>query len=335
MWTFSEPLYFTLLVSLPLLMWWWLRQSRAALRYPGTQPLDGLPHGRSRIARWGGVILRALALLLLVVALAGPRWPDTDSRIPTEGIAIQMVLDVSGSMKEPDFEWQKQSITRIEAVKRVFRLFVGGGSGPNGETLEGRPNDLIGLIVFAERPETVCPLTLSHSVLLRLLDAEEPRAEETNIGDALALALYRLKDAPVRRKVLVLLTDGYHNTPAKEALKPRQAAQLAANLKVPVPIYAIDAGHESSLAGESAAERAQAAQVLQQLAKMTGGRYFPAGDVQGLLTACREIDRIERQPIESFQYRRFHEAYPWFGLGSFVFLMMVHTLELTVWRRVP
>jgi Ca-activated chloride channel family protein len=335
MWTFANPLYFLFLLSLPLLMWWWLRQSRAALRHPSTQPLDGLPPGRSPIARWGGVLLRAFALLLLVVALAGPRWPDTSSRIPTEGIAIEMVLDVSGSMKEPDFEWQKQPISRIEAAKRVFRLFVGGGTGPGGETLDGRPNDLIGLIVFAQLPETVCPLTLSHSVLLRLLDAEEPRAEETNIGDALALALYRLKDAPVRRKVLVLLTDGYHNTPAKEALRPRQAAHLAANLKIPVPVYTIDAGHESSLAGETVAERAQAARDLQQLAKMTGGRYFPAGDVQGLIAACQEIDRIERQPIESFQYRRFHEAYPWFGLASFVLLVTVYTLELTVWRRVP
>src|SRR5262249_47511642 len=213
------------------------------------------------------------------------------------GIAIQMIVDVSGSMKEADFEWQKLPTTRLDAVKKVFRLFVAGGEGPEGVTLEGRPNDLIGLVVFAEYPETICPLTLSHSVLLRLLEAEQARPEETNIGDAIALAVYRIKDVPVRRKVLVLLTDGYHNAQSEKALKPRQAAQLAANLGIPV--YTIDAGRESGLEGETPQARAMAVETLQVVARISGGRYFQASDAQGLLAAYQTIDRLEREEIES------------------------------------
>src|SRR5262249_36485648 len=124
---------------------------------------------------------------------------------------------------------------------QALRLFVRGGD-EDGLHLPGRANDQIGLVAFANLPEDTCPLTLSHDVLLELLDAEEPRGlpdTGTDIGDALAWAVKKLEAAGDRRKVLVLLSDGEHNTP-DPALRPRQAAQLAANRNVPV--YTIDAG---------------------------------------------------------------------------------------------
>src|SRR5438093_9035364 len=223
-----------------------------------------------------------------------------------------MVVDVSGSMAEPDFKWQDASITRLEAVKRAFTLFVSGGEGVDGEQLEGRPDDLIGLVTFATRPQSTCPLTLSHSALLRILATEEPRSlpteSQTNIGDAIAWGLKRLESAGSGRKVIVLLTDGEHNVPAP-ALKPRQAAQIAARLQV--PIYTIDAGGETP--PPSASDRAEAERSLHAVAKITGGQYFRAHDSQTLLAVCRAIDHLERQPIQSFQYRRYSEGYPWFA----------------------
>jgi hypothetical protein len=187
--------------------------------------------------------LRAAGLVLLIVALAGPRWPDLHTRIATQGIAIVMVVDVSGSMAEADFTWGDERITRLEAAKRAFTLFVAGGEGLDGEHFEGRPDDLIGLVTFATRPESSCPLTLSHSALLRILATQEPRTlpteSQTNIGDAIAWGIQRLESDRSRRKVMILLTDGEHNVPPP-ALKPRQAAQMAASLGV--PIYALDAG---------------------------------------------------------------------------------------------
>src|SRR4029077_14027143 len=115
-------------------------------------------------------------------------WPDPSSRLSTEGIAIVILVDVSGSMGENDFQWEGKQVTRLDAVKKVFKLFVRGGTAPNGERLEGRPSDLIGLVTFATRPSVACPLTLSHDVLLEMLAAEEPRTvpgeSRTNIGDA-------------------------------------------------------------------------------------------------------------------------------------------------------
>jgi Ca-activated chloride channel homolog len=350
---FANSGYLWLTLSVPPLLWWWLRRRRSALRHPTVSELAGLPTGKARIARWGPGILRSLALLLVIAALAGPRWPDLHTRIETEGIAIVMLVDVSGSMAERDFDWQGEPISRLEAAKRAFRLFVSGGIGPDStgdgtdaSNFQGRPMDLIGLVTFATRPETACPLTLSHSVLLRLLDAEQPRSipgeSETNISDAIVLGLNRLQSAGPRRKVLVLLSDGEHNVPQPASgLTPRQAAQVANGMDI--PLYTIDAGGPGVPINEAAVKdgadpgeiRAQAVKTLEELARITHGRHFQARDTKALLNACRAIDTQERTDIQSFQYRRYHEGYPWFALAAFVLLSCTLSLERTVWRRAP
>ena len=202
---FAYPAFLLLALTAPLLLWLQLRGGRAALRHPSGRLLSGLPSGRARVARWGGAVLRTLAFVLLAVALAGPRTPDLRTRIDAEGVAVMMLVDVSGSMATHDFDWQGEPISRLDAVKRVFRLFVAGGAGPDAtpdggdaRAFQGRPTDTIGMAVFATRPQTICPLTLSHSVLLRLLDDEQPRSipgeSETNISDAVALGLHRLQE---------------------------------------------------------------------------------------------------------------------------------------------
>jgi Ca-activated chloride channel homolog len=338
---FSHPWFLLLIPSALLLSWSWLRRRPRALPFPSTESLTGLPGGRATWARWGGAGLRCTALTLLILALAGLRWPDPGTRISTEGIAIALVVDVSGSMAERDFNWGTGQVSRMDAVKRACKLFVVGGDMP-GE-LSGRRSDLICLVTFATRPEGPCPLTLSHSVLLRMLDAEQPRRvpteSETNIGDAIAWGLLKLESAGNREKVLLLLTDGEHNVPPP-ALTPRKAAQIAGSLRVPV--YVIDVGGKpSSLEAklpqppQPKESGATGVQSLQAVAALTGGRYFHAGDSDTLLTACQDIDRLERQEIESFQYRRFYEAYPWLGLVSLVLFLSVSLLENSLWLRIP
>ncbi len=136
------------------------------------------------------------------------------------------------------------------------------------------------------------------------------------------------------------MTDGEHNV-AAPALKPRQAAQLAGNLGVPV--YTIDAGGDvpakAAANGEppdtSASDRLKARKILQEVARMTNGRYFAAHDTKALLGVCGQIDRLERTEIVSFEYRRYAEGYVWFGLASFVLLVTAQALDLTWWRRIP
>jgi Ca-activated chloride channel family protein len=280
--------------------------------------------------------LRSAGLAALIVALAGPRWADPGTRLPVEGIAVVMVLDVSGSMGERDFDWRGEQITRLEAAKRAFRLFVEGGDA-GGTHLPGRGGDQIGLVAFAVHPEDTCPLTLSHDVLLELLAAEEPHTlpdTATNIGDALAWGLTKLAPAGDRRKVLILLSDGEHNVPPP-ALTPRQAGQLAANRGV--PIYAIDSGPPPTpdAPPEDAQARAAGQRSLQSVAALTGGKAFAAHDAAGLVAAIAEIDRLERRPVESFQYRRYAEGYPWFAVAALACFAAALGLERTTWRRLP
>jgi Ca-activated chloride channel family protein len=306
------------------------------VRFSDVRLVTGLPVGRSRRARFGGAILRGAGVAALIVAVAGPRWPEPGNRLNAEGIAIVIVLDVSGSMGERDVHWNGEQITRLDAAKRAFRLFVDGGD-VGGVRLAGRASDQIGLVAFAVHPEDTCPLTLSHDVLLDLLAAEEPRSlpdTATNIGDAIVWGLTKLDAAGDRRKVLVLLSDGEHNVPAP-ALTPRQAAQLAANRGV--PIYAIDAGPTpaTDAAPEEAQARAAGEQAMRSVATLTGGKVFAAPDSADLVSAVTEIDRLERRPVESFQYRRYADLAPWCGLAALACFVIVLGLERTTWRRVP
>jgi Ca-activated chloride channel homolog len=347
---FANPVFLLLALVAPLMMWRLLVGKRTALRYPVGRFLSMLPVGRARAALWGGALLRTLAFVLLAVALAGPRTPDLHTRIDAEGVAIVMLVDVSGSMATRDFDWHGDSISRLDAVKRVFRLFIAGGAGPDAtpdggdaRSFQGRPTDAIGLVVFATRPVTACPLTLSHSVLLRLLDDEKPRSipgeSETNISDAITLGLRRLESAGSHRKVLVLLTDGEHNVPnPRSDWTPRQAAQIAASLDA--PIYTIDAGGGVGASSEegddsSPVVRQRAVETLQDVAKITHGQYYRAGDTAGLLDACRAIDRLEKTDVESYQYRRYHEEYPWFAGAAMLLFAAAIGLDFTLWRRLP
>lgn len=309
---FAHPWAFALLPAAPLLAWLWLRRRPAALRLPDLSPLAVLPAGRAPLARFGGATLRGLGLAAIIVALAGPRWPDPGTRLEAEGVAILFVVDVSGSMAEADFDWNGDRLPRLDAAKKAFAEFV-----------RGRGGDQIGLVAFANAPDDTCPLTLSHDALLQLLDAEQPRGlpdTGTNIGDALAWALAKLKAAGDRPAVVVLVSDGEHNA-AAPALTPRQAAQLAAARGVPV--YAIDCGDGTGRAS------------LDAVAALTGGRAFAARDAAAFTEAYAAIDALTKRPATSFAYRRYTEAFPSWALGALACFAMVVALEATTWRRLP
>src|SRR5688572_28347387 len=200
----ARPLALLLILPAALLLWYWYAGRRAALQFSSLGLVKTLSSGRATWARRGGLILRGIGLLLLILAMSGPRWPDPGSRVPTEGISIALVVDVSASMANPDFIDQgKKVLTRWQAVQKMVRLFIKGGEEED-VVFAGRPDDLIALVTFAQRPETDCPLTLDHDAILALLQEETPRAlQGTNPGDALAWGLHFLSKAPTRRKVLI------------------------------------------------------------------------------------------------------------------------------------
>jgi Ca-activated chloride channel family protein len=260
-----------------------------------------------------------LTVVALLFALAKPQ-SFGEARAQGEGIAIQMVLDVSGSMAEEDFVLDGRPARRLDAVKRVFRDFV-LGRGP----LRGREGDLIGMTTFAMYADSPCPLTPDVAGVVELLDQTEipgwaagrkvrdtEEAGYTALGDGIVLATDDLRRAgeqavagvpgaeAAKSKVMVLLTDGANNPapfPGRESPKPLEAAKIAAALGI--RIYTIGAAGSPGRAAGFGAFLRPTAQVdeptLMEIAQLTGGKYFRATDVDSLQTIYEEIDRLERR----------------------------------------
>lgn len=339
--TFANPEFLWLLPLAALLAWVCLTRQRPAIRFSDVSLFAG-PHGsRAARARWGGAILRGLACAALIVACAGPRVPDERTRIPADAIAVMMLMDVSDTMGGM-VTWAPGTpeITRLEAARRSFKLFVLGGESPDGTKFESRSGDQIGLVAFASVPQTVCPLTLNHTVLVKVADDLTVKGgvdAGTNVGDAIAEGLVRLEGSKgPKTKLLILLSDGQHvqSKEGKDAgLWPRQAAQLAANLGY--KIYTIDVGPDPDPGTPPDDERREGRETLRVIAEMTGGKAFIATRGSDMLTAYKEIDSAERVAVETFQYRRYFEFYWWCAGAAVVFLTLMRVLERTRWQMVP
>lgn len=330
-----------LLLAAPLavpLAWWLGRRRRPAVRYSDTSLAGATPAAGATVAGWGPAALRGLAVLLAVLAAANPRAPDLTTRLPVDGVAVVLVLDLSGSMNAPDFDPAAvPPVTRLDAAKAAFRLFVAGGEA-DGVRSAGRPNDQIGLVTFAAVAETACPLTHNHPVLLQVLDGLQSKSgvdAGTNLGDAVGEALVRLtqleKAGDRRRRVMVVLSDGEHN--AADKLSPGQAAQLAARLSVPV--YTIDCGGEAGGTADERRQRADGRAALEQVAEVSGGRPLAAADPAELFRAFAQIDQWTTAPADSFRYRRHHPFGWWCGLAAAGVVLLLGLLERTWWRRIP
>lgn len=335
---FAYPEFLPLIVPLLAAVVWLGRRRLSGIFYSDLLLLDGLPRGRAGMAEAARRWIRLAAILAGVIALAGPRIPDRRTRLPAEGIAIVFAIDVSGSMGEKDFPNGPDGLltTRLAAAKETTKQFVQGNGEESGIAMTGRKTDSLGLISFAAWPDPACPITLNHSVLISTLEKLTPKSgidAGTNIGDAIAESLIRLEAAGSRRKVLILLTDGEHNISlirSDPPLKPRQAAQLAHDLKIPV--YAIDCGGMPVGDAEAVQRRLDGQQTLKAVAEMTGGRMFPANDRAELQTVYGEIDRLERSTAESFAYRRYRDLSPLFVALALSVILVQIVLDTVLWR---
>jgi Ca-activated chloride channel family protein len=293
------------LTPLPLLAYWLLPPARPwageALRLPARVPLAELagapePHPR----RWR-LLLAAAAWCLLMLALARPQWLGEPVGLPMSGRDLMLAVDVSGSMEQPDFALAGQPATRLAVVKQVAREFI-----------ERRVQDRIGLILFASQPYVQTPLTYDRAAVAQMLDEAVVgiAGRDTAIGDAIGLAVKRLREQPQENRVLVLLTDG-DNTVGQ--LAPLQAAGLAA--RAGVRIHSIGLGGAEGAAAAGGYRLQHAADdlnptLLSAVAAATGGRYFSAGDARELQDVYRTLDRLEPNVRQLETYRPARELYP-------------------------
>jgi len=330
-----------LALLVPLLWYYWSRpRNRATIRFSDLSVLR-----RAAGTGWARVrlilpLLRTAALLCLIVGVARPQRADESSRVFAEGIAIQLVVDRSGSMLDGDLSPRGQRWTRLDVVKEVVRRFVSG----EGDELPGRTNDLVGLIAFARYPDSVCPLTLDHASLLetlqqtQIVDARRfPDDDGTAIGDALALAVERLKDLKratgsgeqlvITSRVVILLTDGENNA---GVLTPEQAGELAATYGIKVYTILAGTGQRTPI-GRLPVDDAD----LRKIADLTGGRHFRAADPQALLKVYAQIDQLERSRVEERRFLRWSELNrPWL-LAAFICVCGLVFLDSTWLRKIP
>jgi len=338
----ASPYALSLLLFVPLLLALRQRQQHTvAVRYSSIADLTALSPSLATRLRWLLPLLRTLALVLCILALARPQRGIEAIKVSSEGIAILMVVDISGSMAALDLQVDGRQSSRLDAVKQTFRTFVQGGSHKN---LTGREGDLIGMVTFARYPDSVCPLTLDHNTLLSLLEQIEivtsPDEDGTAIGEALALGVERLKDSTAKSRVLLLLTDGVNNAGDTE---PRQAAQIAKALGIKV--YTIGAGTRGvamvpvrSPSGQTVLQRMRVdidEPMLTDIATLTGGQYFRATDGAALQAIYPEIDRLEKTTNVTEHYQQYAELFPLLLLPGLGCLVLELVLVNTRFRKIP
>jgi Ca-activated chloride channel family protein len=324
----AHPAWLLLLLAVPLLAWSHHRRaSFGALTY------SQLPTGRGVGGGWRlhlPFYARLLALATLVVALARPQLGYAWEESLTEGIDIEIVLDISGSMGAEDFRPKD----RLTVAKRVVRDFV-----------SGRPGDRIGLVVFSGGAMTRAPLTTDRDMLDTIIDSIQLNAlpDGTAIGVALANAAARLKDSQAKSKVIVLVTDGINNA---GEIDPISAAAVCQGLGIKV--YTVGVGGSRGLVnvpfpmpnpvtGKTEYLRRLMnlpvdEKLLQTIAQRTGGHYFLATNPQGLQRIFDEIDRLEKTPLQVQRYVRYREVFPplvWTGLGLLVLPFATALLRIT------
>jgi Ca-activated chloride channel family protein len=328
----ASPWLLALLGLLVLLLPWGRRAGRrAAVRFPTLAALRAVAPGGADRRRALLGILRAAALVLIVVALARPQAGSAITKVHREGVDIVLAVDVSGSMLSEDFTLGNARASRLDVVKSTVKEFV-----------RARPEDRIGLVLFAARPYTQCPLTLDHGWLLQNLDRAQVGMIEdgTAIGSALATAVNRLRASSAKGKFVVLLTDGQQNA---GRITPETAAEAAAALDIRV--YTVGAGTRGlapypvrDFLGNKVYRPIPVdidEDALKKVATTTHARYFRATDTKSLADIYAEIDRSEKTAFEAPEFRDYRELYPWLAWPALGLVLLEVGLAETLLRKLP
>ena len=302
---FALPLMFAAL-PLPLLVAWLLPRASestgGALRLPFYQALHAsMGEGRATRSRLR-LLLAALAWVLLVTAAARPQMPGEAVQLPVSGRDLLLAVDISGSMETEDMVLGRQVATRLAAVKYVAGNFI-----------ERRQGDRLGLILFGDQAYLQTPLTFDRQTTNIQLDeaAIGLAGKRTAIGDAIGLAVKRLRDQPQENRVLILLTDG-ENTAG--TVEPQKAADIAASEGV--RIYTIGVGADERIVSGLFGRRRVANSELDEpaliaIAEKTGGQYYRARDIAGLEAIYQLLDELEPVSEDEEVFRPIHELYMW------------------------
>ncbi len=323
---FRYPFLLLLCLLVPLLLWLSARRSRATLYF---SDLSALPSAWTLRQTFFKMLplLRGLILILFILALARPESVTSEREYQTKGVDIMISLDLSGSMLAEDFKPEN----RMLVAKQEAAKFI-----------KGRENDRIGLVVFAKKAFTQCPLTLDYDILIKLLgDVQIGMIPDgTAIGMGLATAVNRLRESDAKSKVVILITDGENNA---GNIDPVTAAELAKSFKIKVYTICIGRGGlvpfpvNDPLFGKRYVQANVAIDefTLKRIADITGGLFFRARDPQSLTEIYDKINALERTEIKVKEYRSYAPLFHWFILPVLLLLILETVLTRTVLMTVP
>jgi Ca-activated chloride channel family protein len=333
--TFGHPYFLLLLLVLPALAW--LKGKRGeppAFLYSSVQlvrPILNITRARS-----GGFLsaLRWLALALLIIALAQPRLTRSETKVTASGVDIVVALDMSGSMISEDFELGTRRVNRFNMARQVLKGFI-----------DKRPNDRIGLVVFASQAFIATPLTLDHDFLMDHLDRLQIGVideKSTAIGSALSTAVNRLREVKSKSKIVILMTDGQNNA---GKIAPLAAAEAAEALGVKV--YTIGVGMRGQAPMPAGRDpftgevRYQLVPVdidedtLQKIADKTNGKYYRADNTAHFQAIYAEIDKLEKTEKEVKKFAQHRELFRWAVAPGLGLVLLELLLRHTIFRRLP
>ena len=333
---FASPLYFILLLLLvPYIIWYFLFRNAGKRKAETSICLSDTNVYRNAPVSWRvrlmglPMVLRCIAFTLIVIALARPQTHNAWDEKTVEGIDIMLAMDVSTSMLAEDLK-----PNRIEAAKQVAADFI-----------IGRPNDNIGLTIFAGEAFTQCPMTTDHASLLNLLHnvrtdiAQRLIEDGTAIGMGLANAVSRLKDSKAKSKVVILLTDGSNN---RGDLSPMTAAEIAKSFGIRV--YTIGVGtnkvapYPMPVAGGVQYVNIPVeidTKMLSDIAAATDGDFYRATNNKELQQIYKEIDKLEKSKLNVKKYSKRYEAYQPYAIAAIILLLLEILLRITVFRKLP
>lgn len=322
---------FLLLLLIPYIVWYILRRKKSepTLQFSDTRAFARAPKSFRNYLLHLPFILRITALVMIIIILARPQTTDNWQNTEIEGIDIMLAVDVSTSMLAEDLK-----PNRLEAAKQVASEFI-----------NGRPNDNIGLTIFAGESFTQCPLTVDHAVLLNLFQsikgdfAGTMIEDGTAIGMGLANAISRLKDSKAKSKVIILLTDGTNN---KGDISPLTAAEMAKSFGI--RIYTIGLGTNGmapypyrTLSGVQyisvPVEIDEA--TLTQIAGTANGNYFRATSNSKLKEVYEDIDKLEKTKLNVKEYSKRQEEYQLFAIIALLCILGEVLLRNSILKKIP
>ena len=321
-----------LLLLIPYIIWYLLyrKKSEPTMQMSDTFAYRYAPKSLRQRLVWLPALLRMVTFVLIVLVLARPQTHDSWGKRTSEGIDIMLAMDVSTSMLAQDLK-----PNRIEAAKAVAAEFI-----------SGRPDDNIGLSIFAGEAFTQCPMTIDHTSLLNLLQnvrtdiAERGLIEDgTAIGMGLANAVSRLKESKTKSKVVILLTDGSNNM---GDISPLTAAQIAKSLGIRVYTIAVGsktvAPYPMQVGGTVQYVNVRVdvdTKTLSEIAATADGHFYRATSTAELKKIYQDIDKLEKTKMEVKKFSKHYEAYQPFAIAAVLCLLLEILLRVTWFRRIP